>query len=39
MGLLLAFPTIIIPSVIGVSKHLDPNETIHMTPDQASWMG
>lgn len=39
MGLGLAFPTIVIPSVIGVTLDINPDESLHMTPDEASWLG
>lgn len=39
MGLVLALPTLIIPSVIGASQQLNPNETIHMTMNEVSWLG
>lgn len=38
-GLSLAFPTIVVPAVIGVSSVINPNESIHMTADEASWLG
>lgn len=37
LGLSLAIPTIIIPSLIGVNKN--PDETIVSTSSQASWIG
>lgn len=39
LGLVLAFPSIVVPSVIGISSNLNPDETLHMTPDEASWLG
>lgn len=39
MGFALAFPTIVVPSVIGASFDINPDETLHMTPDEASWLG
>lgn len=39
MGLSLAIPTIVVSSVIGDSVHLNPDETISMTYDEASWLG
>lgn len=38
-GLYDSFPSIIIPSLIGISRDLNPNETVHATPSQASWIG
>lgn len=38
-GLILAIPSIVVPSVIGVSQELNPDETLHMTAEQASWLG
>lgn len=39
MGLSLAIPTIVVSSVIGASNSLNPDETISMTIDEASWLG
>lgn len=38
-GLVLAIPSIVVPSVIGISSNLNPDEILHMTPDEASWLG
>lgn len=38
MGLVLAIPSIVVPSVIGISSNLNPDEILHMTPDEASWL-
>lgn len=38
MGLASSIATIVIPSVLGTSKDLNPDETISMTTDQASWL-
>lgn len=37
--MVIAISSIVVPSVIGVSKNLNPDETLHMTPDEASWLG
>lgn len=39
LGLVLAFPSIVVPSVLGNSKNLNPDEILHMTPDEATWLG
>lgn len=39
MGLSLAFPTILVPAVLGLSNVINPNESLHMTADEASWLG
>lgn len=39
MGMVLAIASIVVPSVIGTSKHLNPDEIFHMTTVQASWLG
>ncbi|XP_031639278.1 facilitated trehalose transporter Tret1-like [Contarinia nasturtii] len=38
MGMVLAIASIVVPSVIGISKHLNPDEILHMTWDEASWL-
>lgn len=38
-GLFEGLPTLIIPSLLGLSNKLNPNETIRITPSQASWIG
>lgn len=35
----LAIPTIVIPALTGLSKDIHPNEYIHLSPLQASWLG
>lgn len=37
--MVIAISSIVVPSVIGVSKNLNPDETLHMTPDEATWLG
>lgn len=37
--MVLAFPSIVVPSVLGNSKHLNPDEIFHMTASEASWLG
>lgn len=32
------FPSIVIPSLIGASKALNPDETLHVTAAQTSWL-
>lgn len=39
IGLVLAFPTIVIPALTGLSKQLNPDETLQITGVQASWLG
>ncbi|XP_031639275.1 facilitated trehalose transporter Tret1-like [Contarinia nasturtii] len=38
MGLVLAISSIVVPSIIGRSTELNPDETLHMTPEKASWL-
>lgn len=33
-----AFPSIVIAALIGVSPELNPDETVRITGDQASWL-
>lgn len=39
LGLALAFPTIVIPALTGIDEVHNPNEYLHMTPSQSSWLG
>ena len=39
MGLILAISTIVVPSVLGASGKLNPDETLFMTSEEASWLG
>lgn len=39
LGLILAFPSIVIPSLTGFSTALNPHETLRITAAQASWLG
>lgn len=39
LGLTMAFPSIVIPALTGLNQSLNPNEMLHMTPVQASWLG
>lgn len=34
-----AFTAIVIPSLTGISSELNPDETLHITAAQASWLG
>lgn len=34
-----AFTALVIPSLTGISADLNPDETIHITAEQASWLG
>lgn len=34
----MAFPSIVIPSLTGTSKELNPDETLRVTASQASWL-
>lgn len=38
-GLYDGFPSILIPSLIGLNQHLNPNEKLRITSRQASWIG
>lgn len=38
-GLFDAFPSIVIPSLIGLNEQLNPNETLRISASQASWIG
>lgn len=39
MGFVLAFASIVVPSVIGVCNDLNPDEFLHMTAEKTSWFG
>lgn len=39
LGLSIAFPTIVIPALTGLNMEVNPNETIQISPAQASWLG
>lgn len=39
LGLSIAIPTIIIPALTGLNPEANPNEKIHVTAVQASWLG
>lgn len=39
LGLSIAIPTIIIPALTGLNPEANPNEQIHVTAVQASWLG
>lgn len=39
MGLSVAFPTIVIPALLGLNNANNPNETVQLTAVQASWLG
>lgn len=39
LGLSDAFMTIVIPALTGISTELNPNETLRITAEQASWLG
>lgn len=39
IGLTMAFPSIVIPALTGINSAQNPNEWLHMTPVQASWLG
>lgn len=39
LGLSLAIPTIVIPALTGKNNALNPNETVFVTAEQASWLG
>lgn len=38
MGLVLAIPSIVFPSVTGKANALNPDEILHMSTDEASWL-
>lgn len=35
----MAFPTIVIPALRGLNNENNPNEFLHLTAVQASWLG
>lgn len=37
--MVLAIPSLVVPSVIGISADLNPDEILKMSPDEASWLG
>lgn len=37
--MILTIASIVVPSVIGLNDNLNPDEVLHMTPDEASWLG
>lgn len=39
LGLSIAFPTIVIPALTGLNDTVNPDETVHITAAQASWLG
>lgn len=39
LGLSVAFTTIVIPALTGQDKVNNPDEFLHLTPVQASWLG
>lgn len=39
VGASVSFPTILIAALTGRNNQTNPNETLHMTPIQASWLG
>lgn len=39
LGLALCFSTIVIPALTGDDKEHNPDEFLHITPEQASWLG
>lgn len=38
-GFFEGFPSIVIPSLIGLSRELNPDEVLLISPSQASWIG
>lgn len=38
-GLSVAFSTILIPALTGLNPTLNPNESLSITPEQATWLG
>lgn len=38
-GITMAFPTIVIPALTGLNAQINPDEFMHITPVQASWLG
>lgn len=38
LGEFTAIPSIVIPSLTGISKHLNPDETIRVSGDETSWL-
>lgn len=39
LGLSVAFPTIVIPALMGLNNENNPNEMVQLTAVQASWLG
>lgn len=39
IGLCLAYPEVLISALIGLNAEMNPNETILLTAEQASWLG
>lgn len=39
MGFTLAFPTILITALTGLSPDQNPNESIHLMPSETTWIG
>lgn len=39
IGLSVAFPTIVIPALMGLNNAVNPNESVHLNAVQASWLG
>lgn len=39
IGLTIAIPAVVIPALTGLNKANNPNEFLHMTPVEASWLG
>lgn len=39
IGLCLAYPDVLISALIGLNAEMNPNETILLTAEQASWLG
>lgn len=39
LGIVTAFPVILIPALTGLSSETNPNETIRITAVEASWLG
>lgn len=39
LGLFISFPILVIPSLTGVSRELNPDEMLSISAAQASWLG
>lgn len=38
LGQFSSFQSIVIPSLVGISSDINPDETVHITADESSWL-